>query len=155
MAPVRLAMIGCGGIAGNHLRAYLRIRQEEPDRLQLVAMCDPIRQRAEDFAVQAASVQGSLPAVYEDVQEMLARQAIDAADIACPHGLHHVIGVACLQAGVHVLIEKPFGVTIRASKAILRRRGESGAHRCHGGEHPPWPQPAYRPLAPPRPPPPG
>lgn len=124
--PVRLAIIGCGGMARGHLRAYLTIHQVEPDRVRIVATCDPVRERAEAFAQQAAEVQGSVPNVYGDVHELLARESPDAADIVAPHGHHHLIGIACLRAGVHVMIEKPFGVTIRASKAILAAAERSG-----------------------------
>jgi UDP-N-acetyl-2-amino-2-deoxyglucuronate dehydrogenase len=123
---VRLGMVGCGGMAGGHLRAYLRIMEAEPARLQMAATCDPVRERADEFAAQAAQAQGWTPAVYGSVGEMLEREPLDAVDIASPHGLHHVIAIECLQAGAHVLIEKPFGVTIRASRAIIAAAENAG-----------------------------
>src|SRR5262245_39703563 len=116
--PVRVAILGCGGMARGHLRAYLRILEAEPERLVLTAMCDPVESLAEEFAAQAEAVQGRKPRVVTTTEALLAGDAPDAVDICCPHGYHHLNAIACLDAGAHVMIEKPFGVTIRASKAI-------------------------------------
>src|SRR5713226_5863777 len=116
---LKLALIGCGGMAGGHLRSYLRIKEMEPDLFDLAACCDPVVELAEKFADQAAPAQGSKPRVYTDTAQMLAAEKLDAADICCPHAFHHTNGIACLDAGVNVMIEKPFGITIRASQALI------------------------------------
>jgi predicted dehydrogenase len=129
--PLKIAMIGCGGMAGGHLSGYEQIQAQEPGLVELVAMCDEDPGRAENFAARAAEFQGGTkPRVYTDVAEMLAKEPLDGADIATPHHLHHTIGCACLEAGVHVLIEKPIGVTVRATQAIIeaaRRNGKIAA----------------------------
>jgi len=127
---LKLAIIGCGGMAGGHLRSYLDILQREPGSLELAAMCDDVATSAENFAHQAAAVQGTKPNVYTDFKEMLEKEPLDGADICTPHSLHHVAGVACLDAGVNVIIEKPIGITIKASKLIIeaaRRNGKIAA----------------------------
>ena len=45
---VRLAIIGCGGIARAHMRGYEQIKQAEPDKLEIVAVCDSIVERAQE-----------------------------------------------------------------------------------------------------------
>ena len=124
--PVRMAIIGCGGMAGGHLGAYLRIREKEPDKVKLVAMCDPVEERAANFAKKVEEVTGESPSVYTDVDEMLAKENLDGADICTPHAYHHINGIACLEAGVNVIIEKPFGVTIKASKVIIEAAKRNG-----------------------------
>lgn len=123
---LNLALIGCGGMASGHLRSYLRIKETEPDLFDLAACCDPVPEPAEKFADQAAPVHGSKPRVYTDVAQMLAAERLDAADICCPHAFHHTNGIACLDAGVNVMIEKPFGITIRASQALIAAAQRSG-----------------------------
>jgi hypothetical protein len=51
---------------------------------------------------------------------------IDRSDVCTPHSEHHTIGIACLEAGVNVMIEKPVGITIRASKAIIAAGKKNG-----------------------------
>ncbi|HID55395.1 TPA: Gfo/Idh/MocA family oxidoreductase, partial [Candidatus Poribacteria bacterium] len=109
-----------------HLGAYLRIREKEPDKVKLVAMCDPVEERAANFAKKVEEVTGESPSVYTDVDEMLAKENLDGADICTPHAYHHINGIACLEAGVNVIIEKPFGVTIKASKAIIEAAKRNG-----------------------------
>lgn len=123
---VRIAFIGCGGMAGAHLRAYHRILETEPERMELAAVCDPVRELAQKFAESTAPLQGSVPRVYTDTEQMLKNETLDGADICCPHGYHHVNAVACLNAGVNVLVEKPFGITIKASKAIIEAAKRNG-----------------------------
>ena len=124
--PVRMAIIGCGGMAGGHLGAYLRIREKEPDKVKLVAMCDSVEERAANFAKRVEEATGEKPSIYTDVDEMLAKESLDGADICTPHAYHHINGIACLEAGVNVIIEKPFGVTIKASKAIIEAAKRNG-----------------------------
>jgi len=116
---LKLALIGCGGIAQVHLNAYKQIKQKEPAKFEFVAMCDPVIKAAENFAEQAAAFQKGKPRVYTSVQDMLEKEDLDAADICTPHSEHHVAGISCLDAGVNVMIEKPLGVTVKASKAII------------------------------------
>jgi predicted dehydrogenase len=123
---LNLALIGCGGMAGGHLRSYLRIKETEPELFDLAACCDPVRELAEKFADQVAPVQGSRPRVYTDTAQMLAAETLDGADICCPHAFHHTNGIACLNAGVNVMIEKPFGITIRASQALIAAAERNG-----------------------------
>ncbi|HIE52183.1 MAG TPA: Gfo/Idh/MocA family oxidoreductase [Armatimonadetes bacterium] len=128
--PLQLAIIGCGGMAQGHLRGYQQVHEKEPDRFRLVAMCDPVRERAEEFAARTEVWQGTRPRVYTEVEALLQAEDLDGADIVTPHHLHHLVGVACLEAGVNVLIEKPIGVTVKATQAIIeaaRRRGKIAA----------------------------
>jgi len=127
---IRLAMIGCGGMAGGHLRAYHEIMQKDPGKVEIAACCDADRSRAQDFADKTAAVQTTAPRVYEDFETMLREQSLDAADIATPHSDHHRVGIACLDAGVNIQVEKPIGITVRATRKIIeaaRRNGKIAA----------------------------
>ncbi len=117
--PIRLAIVGCGGMARAHLRGYAAIKHEEPDLFQLVAVCDPLKDRAQAFSEEAASWQSDPPKVHTKLETMLKRAAPNAVDFVTPHSLHHVQGIAALEAGAHVMIEKPIGITVRATKALI------------------------------------
>jgi len=116
---LKLAIIGCGGMAQEHLRAYGLIKKKEDLKFEFSAMCDPVIESAKRFAEQAATVQGFKPQVYAKVDDMLTGENLDAADICTPHSDHHIVGIKCLNAGVNVMIEKPIGVTVKASKVIV------------------------------------
>ncbi len=125
---VRLAIIGCGGIARAHMRGYEQIKQAEPDKVTITAVCDAARERAEEFADWAQRFQGLRPRVYTDHEVLLKEEAgnLDAADIITPHHLHHVIAVDCLEAGLHVMVEKPVGVTVKATQKVVEAAKRTG-----------------------------
>jgi predicted dehydrogenase len=93
---IRLALVGCGGIA----RAHAQRLQSFAPRMQVVAAVDV----DEAVARRAAQTTGA-PRVANDVGEVL--DEVDAVLLALPHHLHHAIGLQCLEAGKHVLMEKP------------------------------------------------
>ncbi|MFC1479630.1 Gfo/Idh/MocA family protein [Planctomycetota bacterium] len=97
---IRMGMIGCGGMAKSHVKAF------EPlyDRMRFTGFADinPERaQEAADAAQGAAAVQD-----YKDLFEH-----VDAVIIALPHDLHYSVGMDCLEAEKHVLMEKPLALT--------------------------------------------
>ncbi len=116
---VQIAIIGCGGMANGHLNAYLTIHQTEPGKVELVAMCDAVKERADQFAERVKEVTGKKPAVFDDTDTMLAQADLDGADICTSHAHHHINAIKCLNNGVNVMIEKPVGVTVKASHAII------------------------------------
>jgi predicted dehydrogenase len=117
---VRLAIIGCGGMAGAHLNAYVGLKQQGIDIFDFTAMCDVDSDRANAFAVKAAEAQeGTHPKVYTDINEMLDGEVLDAADICGPHFLHHTLAIACFEAGLDVIVEKPLAVTVRAGRRMI------------------------------------
>jgi len=123
---VRLALIGCGGMANGHLRGYQTLAQKGMKGFTIVACCDTNLENAQKFADTAAEFQGTRPAVYADYEEALAKGKITAADIATPHGLHHIVAVACMEAGADVMVEKPIGITVRASRVIAETADKLG-----------------------------
>jgi predicted dehydrogenase len=96
MNKIRLGVIGCGNMAGAHANGY----RELSDRMEVTATCDIVLERAQ----KAAEAIGAELAVA-DYRDLL--PAVDAVLIVLPHDLHFEVGMACLQAGKHVLMEKP------------------------------------------------
>jgi predicted dehydrogenase len=117
-APVRLGIVGAGGIAiGRHLGSLL----ERPDAALLTAACD-VREEA------ITRVRETVPEVhgFSTVADMIAADVIDVALVATPHALHATQGMELLEAGIPVLIEKPVTCTLdelRELRAVQRRSG--------------------------------
>jgi predicted dehydrogenase len=125
--PLKLALIGCGRIAFHrHLPGYAAIKQHEPALFDLVAVCDADKEHAEAVARAASEWQGTPPRVYTDVTQLLQNERLDAADVCTPHFLHHTVGIQCMEAGVSVQIEKPVGVTARATQQLIAAAKRTG-----------------------------
>jgi predicted dehydrogenase len=122
-----LALVGCGGMGQRHLRAYGELRRIGALRFELAAVCDPRPEVAAATAAAAAELLGTRPDVFSDHEELIASGRVEALDIAADPAAHHVIAVPALDAGLHVICEKPLGITVRASRAIVDAAARSGA----------------------------
>lgn len=117
---VKIAMVGCGGMSGSHMGGYRNLYEEDICNFEFVATCDINRDAAEARANQAEELQDFKPNIYEDVNEMLDKEPeIEAVDICAYHRTHHELACACLNAGKHVIIEKPLGITMKACRLIV------------------------------------
>ncbi len=104
MKKVRIGIIGNGGICkGAHVNQYLK-----DDRVEIVALCDIIEERAQYFK------DNYFPdaKVYTDYKELLKDETIDSVDICTPNYLHSIIAVAAFEAGKHVFCEKPDAIDV-------------------------------------------
>ncbi len=118
---INLAMVGCGGMAGAHLNGYQELLNKGETRFRIVAAVDEALGRAKDFAERIGGFSGQKVNAYKNVAQLLnGEKNLDGADICSPHGLHHVLGCELLNGGVNVLVEKPVGITVKASKKILQ-----------------------------------
>jgi UDP-N-acetyl-2-amino-2-deoxyglucuronate dehydrogenase len=124
---IKLAIVGCGGIAGAHLAGYERLAKAGYDRFRISAVVDPNPAGTAKFVEQIAGWQGEKPVAYGTVAEMLKAGKVDGADICTPHAMHHMAGIPCLKGGVNIMVEKPCGITIRASHKMLEAAAKSGA----------------------------
>ena len=124
---VRLAMVGCGGIAGAHLNGYEALLKAGYDKFQITAVVDNFEQNAKGFADRIEGFSGIRPAMYSSVEELIKAKGADAADVATPHAFHHTASVPLLKKGIHCMVEKPFGITVKASKKIIAAAEKGGA----------------------------
>ena len=118
---IKMGLIGCGGMSGAHMRAYEELWSKGLRDYEIVAACDIVSESAEERASQAHAFQGGTkPAVYTELDEMLAQHPdLECVDICALHSAHHTLAVPALEAGKHVIIEKPFGITMRACKLMM------------------------------------
>ncbi|MBJ6362657.1 Gfo/Idh/MocA family protein [Paenibacillus sp. GCM10012307] len=115
----RIGIIGCGGIAnGKHLPSLSKQKNAE-----LVAFCDVIEERAQ----QAAEKYGTSEAkVYTDFQELLKDGSIDVIHVLTPNDSHANITIASLEAGKHVMCEKPIAKTAADAKRMVEAAKRTG-----------------------------
>jgi predicted dehydrogenase len=115
MEPLKTAIVGCGKVGHLHAKALASVPES-----RFVAACGRDRAKTEAFAA-AHNVRA-----YCDVEEMIAREGVQALSICTPHPLHALHAIKAARAGVHLLIEKPLASTLEDCDAIL------GAAKSHG-----------------------
>lgn len=117
---LNIAIIGCGGMADAHRRGYQMLWQSGYRKFRIIATCDVMVERAEGMADRVAEFQGECPNVYSDIEKMLTKEKeLLAADICAPHREHHTLAIMCFEAGLHVTVEKPLAITMRAGRKML------------------------------------
>jgi len=114
--PIRVGLIGGGGIATFHITGY----REHADTITIGAVADAVPATAE-----ARGAELGVPA-FTDYREMLERADIDAVDICLPHHLHRDAIVAAARAGKHVLCEKPLCLTPEEAADVESAVREAG-----------------------------
>jgi len=118
---LQIAFIGTGQIAGWHLSGLSELNRQtngEPP-FRLAALADPRLEARERLAGEAEKQTGQRPTVYSDYREMLARERLDAASLLVPHHLHWDIARDCLDAGLHLQVQKPIAITIGDGRRII------------------------------------
>lgn len=106
---LRVGVIGCGKIARSHAEAVRDI----PDA-ELVAFCDADLSRAQAFAEEFGASLAT-----ESLETFLAKGNLDVALICTPHPLHEQQVIACAEAGVNVLCEKPIAVKLESADRMI------------------------------------
>ncbi|HVG97152.1 MAG TPA: Gfo/Idh/MocA family oxidoreductase [Chloroflexota bacterium] len=124
---VTYAAVGCGGMGRRHLRGMAALQGASFCNMELVAACDVKREQAELLAGEAEALLGRRPRVFTDVQEMVrALPELRAADVTVESGLHVPVAQAALEAGLHVLCEKPLAVTVRGCTRLIETAARAG-----------------------------
>ena len=107
---LRAAVIGVGAMGQHHARVYTELVQTE-----LVAVADSTSQTGQRIAAKFG-----VPA-YTDYRQMLERERLDLVTVAVPTRLHRQVVEHALEAGVHVLVEKPIAATVEEGVALIER----------------------------------
>ncbi|MDQ3813218.1 MAG: Gfo/Idh/MocA family oxidoreductase [Armatimonadota bacterium] len=114
---IGVGIIGAGGIArGAHIPSYQKL-----PNVEIVAVADPVTEArnrtAEEFGILD---------VYEDFREMLKREDIQAVSVTTPNFMHAEATIAALEAGKHVLCEKPLAMNAREGAAMVEAARRTG-----------------------------
>lgn len=114
---LRFGMIGAGSIGHVHMSTFSQLG----DDVEFVAVTDAYRPLAEKAAEKYGISQ-----VSDSAEALIQDPSIDAVIIGVPNISHAPLAVQALQAGKHVLVEKPMGINAEAAKAIVKAQKESG-----------------------------
>ena len=124
--PLGLCLVGCGGMGERHIRAYAMLKELGLFSFTLDTVCDGDVDRAERAASTAERLLGRRPRVYATVHEALRHEGIDAFDVATDPSSHRSVGVQILDAGRHLICEKPLALTTKACWDLVHSASEHG-----------------------------
>ena len=109
--PLRIGLIGAGAVVQvAHLPVLKKLKSVE-----LAAICDTDVPKA-----RALATRFGIPDVFDDIEDLLAHERVDALLIATPNHLHESHILAALSAGAHVLVEKPLALTAAAAQKLAK-----------------------------------
>jgi predicted dehydrogenase len=117
MDETKVGIIGAGGIAGGkHLPGHRNV-----EGVSIIAVCDIDRQRAENFAKQH-----DIKHVFTDYNDLVAMPELDAVSVCTPNNFHAPPTIAALEAGKHVICEKPIAGNANDGQAMVDAQKASG-----------------------------
>ena len=124
---MRYALIGCGRISTNHILAA------KNNHLEIAAVCDILPEAMENLLAKHGLEQDSSIARYTDYVKMLDEVKPTLVSIATESGIHGEIALACIDRGIHVIIEKPMAMSMAEADEIIRRSREKHVKvaACH------------------------
>ena len=119
---MKYALIGCGRISPNHIMAA------KNNKLDIVGLCD-IDESCMDDKIRKLGVPATAKK-YLDYKEMLEAEKPELVAIATESGEHAKIAIDCIQAGCHVIIEKPIALSVADADAIIAAAKENNVKVC-------------------------
>jgi predicted dehydrogenase len=105
--PLRVALVGAGGIAATHYRGYVAAKAN------VMAFVEPY-----DITRAAREKEWGIKG-YETLEALLANESIEAVSVCSPNAFHHGVTVAAAQAGLHVLCEKPLSMSLAECQQMI------------------------------------
>ncbi|MEH7387393.1 Gfo/Idh/MocA family oxidoreductase [Bacillus sp. JJ1521] len=115
MSKVKIAVIGCGSIAQHrHLPEYAM-----NENVEIVAVCDIVEERVHKVASEYDVI------AYTNYEELLANPGVEAVSVCTPNYLHAPVSIAALEAGKHVLCEKPMATSKQEAMNMIEAAKKS------------------------------
>lgn len=124
---MKYALIGCGRISTNHVKAVIN------NKLEFAAVCDIVPEHMEAVLEKNGLQNDSSIKRYTDYKRMIKEIRPELVGIATESGLHAEIALYCIDHGIHVIIEKPMAMNMSDANEIVRRSEEKGVKvsACH------------------------
>ncbi|NBH19848.1 gfo/Idh/MocA family oxidoreductase [Clostridiaceae bacterium] len=124
---MKYALIGCGRISTNHIKAALE------NGLEIVGICDVVPDRMQALLEKHNLLKDTTIERFTDYRRMIAEVKPQLVSIATESGLHGEIALFCIEQGVHVIIEKPMAMGMEEAEKILRLSEEKQVKvsACH------------------------
>lgn len=124
---MKYALIGCGRISTNHIRAALE------NHLEIIAVCDIRPEHMEKLLEKHNIAEDGQIKRYTDYRKLIEENDIDLISIATESGLHARIALDCIDAGINVIIEKPIAMSLYDADKIIELSEKKGVKvsACH------------------------
>jgi predicted dehydrogenase len=127
VTKIKIALVGCGGMGTRHLYGLRELTQTPFCRVELAALCDINPDNGQRAAAEVERLLGFRPPVYTDLAEMArAEPDLDAVDVVTDPSFHHTVICQALGLGLHTMVEKPFGMTIRTCRMMMEAAEGNG-----------------------------
>ena len=124
---MRYALIGCGRIAVNHVKAV------RSNNLEFAAVCDIDTEQMEKLLAKQGLAEEASIRRYTDYRKMIEEVQPELVAIATESGVHAEIALTCIDHGIHCIIEKPIAMSMKDADEIVRRAEKNGVKvsACH------------------------
>lgn len=124
---MRYALIGCGRIATNHIKAAIN------NQLEITAVCDIQVNHIEALLEKHGLQEDDSIKRYMDYKTMIEEVKPEMVSIATESGIHAEIAIFCINHGVHVIVEKPMAMSMEDANEIIRLSEEKNVKvsACH------------------------
>ena len=124
---MRYALIGCGRISTNHIKAAVN------NKLEIVGVCDILPEKMEELLEKHELKNDNSIHRYTDYKELIAAEKPELISIATESGNHAEIALYCIEAGINVIIEKPMAMSIGDANKIIELAEEKHVKvsACH------------------------
>ena len=116
---LNIALVGAGGMGMRHAVGYIELRKYFDD-VNVVAVCDPHLESAHTVARAIAERTPETPKAFARLGDAVesADIALDAVDIVTSTPAHHALAIEAMRSGLHVMVEKPMGLTLAACRMM-------------------------------------
>ena len=111
---MRYALIGCGRISTNHIKAAL------DNELEIIAVCDVVPEQMENVLEKHGLANHTEIKRYTDYKKMIEENDIELVSIATMSGCHAEIAIYCIKKSINVIIEKPIALSLRDADMIIQ-----------------------------------
>ena len=112
-----IGLVGCGGMGRRHAHGYIELRKYF-DTVSMSAVCDVHPDVASAVAGEIGAATGVTPEIYTDFGDMLSNCDLDGVAIVTSTPMHHRFATQAMEAGLHVISEKPMGLTLKACRQM-------------------------------------
>ena len=120
MDKIKLGLVGCGGMGMRHLHGLRELSRTPFSNVELAAVCDIDRESAEHGAADAEELLGIRPEVFTSLEEMAPGVSdLAAVDVVIDPSFHQKVVCQALDMGLHVMVEKPMAVTMKACHSMI------------------------------------
>jgi len=119
MNSVPVCLVGCGGMGSRHVQGFAALQRSGLANVDLVAVCDVRQDNADRVANEAEASLGRRPKTFLSVAEAIADPSIAAFDVVTEAFSHLSVVLPALEAGKHVLCEKPLALTVRSCRTLI------------------------------------